>query len=293
MGQPGEEQHQRYHGGGDQARQITGVVHVLDEHRDQLGGNGGQQEEEGDEGQHLAGIGQADAAGDGKLVEQCQQYHAEHVVQHRGTEHDLAFTAVALAEVGEHAQGDADAGGSERAADEQGNQSGKVESQRGQQIAQHEGDDESAQRDDGGAPAGVHQLAHVGVEPHFEEQQQDADFGKVADDLVGLDPAEQAGPQDDAGSELANDRRGAQVHSDLGEEPRRDQDDQQLKKKGVGFHAICLLGHHSSFRSMRRWFRIDATPGSGCVGWAKAARQCPSLCSGMLLGTLRFAQPTG
>ena len=80
--------------------------------------------------------------------------------------------------------------------------------------------------------------AEIGFEPDLEQQQNDADLRKQADDLRGFHPTEDARAENDAGHQLADDRRSSQAGCDLGANARRHQNHGDLQKDGRGVYRL-------------------------------------------------------
>jgi len=147
-------------------------------------------------------------------------------------------------QVGEHPHGDADAGGRQRAADEQGLQQVAFEQPVAESESQEKWPNQTADGDQKSFPAGFRQLADVGLQAHLEQQQDDADFRLQPDDLARLQPAQQTGADYDAGQQFPHHRRALQAREQLGEEPGRQQHHHQLQKEnmnGLGFHKHLMI----------------------------------------------------
>ena len=149
MCQPCKQQYQRHHGRGNQAGDVTDVVKVFYQQGDELSGDGREYEKQADERQYLAGVGQGNTTGNGKFVQQCQQYDTKYIIENGCTKHDLTFPCVALVQICQHTYGDADAGGRQCASDEQRYQDRQIKQLVGEEESQYERNEETTKGNDG------------------------------------------------------------------------------------------------------------------------------------------------
>ena len=212
------------------------------------------------------GVGGGDGAGDDG-----EDHQAEHVVDDRGAEDDARFPGLQPVEVGEHAGGDADAGGAQRGADEDvgeprlaGAAPGPRPTSRGRTARRRrrrrrrrlDRPTDSMSRD-------------VRLEPDLEQQQDDADLRQDADPDVGaeeLEPrvAEQRQvAEDDADDQLAEHRRLMDALGDRAADLGADQDDHQADEHRC--HRIAVIGRGRPLPARRRcrWAAEGVAPGSG------------------------------
>ena len=206
---------------------------------DGLGDRRCDQEKNQHEQQDSPGGRQVDGALGHEIEKDCQQQHAENVVEHHGAEHDVALAAVRAAEVGQGSHGDADAGRGHRARHHQRDQQVESKNIAGEDEAGEQRQQETPDRDDYRFIAGTGQFADVGLQPDLEQQQNDADLGQHLDQPLRLDKSQQAGAEDDAGDDFADDHRHFQRVGHLPEKPGGDQDRGHLQDRQRGIHE-CL-----------------------------------------------------
>ena len=175
---------------------------------------------DGEEGERFASRGGRGEAGD-----EGQHDQAEHVVEDGCAEDDPALRALGLAEILEHAGGDADAGGGQRGADEDMRRLRAAGQEPGRDSpAERQGRGDTDERHEQGRGADPDEQADVGLEPHVEQQDEDSDLGQDLKGRLGLhvrdrfgaaEQDDQAG-EGDADHELAEHRWLAEP---LGREP--------------------------------------------------------------------------
>ncbi len=144
-----------------------------------------------------------------------QDHEPEHVVDDGGADDDPSFRRAEIREVGEHSGGDADRGGGQRCADEDGGGAeGRrvahaVGNVRPEEVAGQEGQHHADRRDRHRRPAHLPHLPEVGLEPDFEQQHEDAQFGENRDDVDrragGGDDPQRARAEDHPGEQLTED----------------------------------------------------------------------------------------
>ncbi len=188
-------------------------------------------------------VGRGDDAGDDGEDDQ-----PEDVVDHRRAEDDARLPRRHLAEVGEDARGDADAGGAERGADEDVRQVVLL----GQEPGCHAPTEEERRRhpqagDEQARPADREHLAGVGLQSHLEEQQDDPELGEHlqppvgAEELEVVDAEEREVAEDDAEDQLAEDRRLADALEQLAAELGGGEDHDQAEEDRHDRTAVGLL----------------------------------------------------
>jgi hypothetical protein len=193
VGNAGEKEHQGDDGRGDQPRHSAGPLVPVDKVGHCLGGHGCHQEKDGHEGADLGGVVQADLTRGGEFIKQSEQKYTQDVIHDRSTEDDLALRTVASAEVGKHPNRNPDTGGRERASEYKRGQQGHLEGVVAEPEAEHEGEDESAQRDRRGFSARLCEAVELRVQAYLEEQQDDADLGEEVQRFRYLDQSQQGG----------------------------------------------------------------------------------------------------
>ena len=146
VGQPGEDEAEgEADRDQDAARTQPGGEAEQARRQQHAGRDGAHHEDDGlrhrhadlDAGQSLALVGRGGDGGDDG-----QHQQAEHVVDHRGAEHDAGFRRLDLAQILEDARGDPDAGGAEDRPDERVLVSGRAGQEPRDQLPAHtkEGD---------------------------------------------------------------------------------------------------------------------------------------------------------
>ncbi len=122
------------------------------------------------------------------------------------------------AEVGQYADGDADTGRGQGAADEERDHRREAEEIITGAAADNERQDETGNGDDYRLRPGLDESLHVGFQADLEQQQDDADFRQQPERVARQYPAQQARTDDDTGTNLADDRRRTEPHRELAEE---------------------------------------------------------------------------
>ena len=123
-------------------------------------------------------MGEADVTAGRKFIEHRQQEDAKQIIDHGSTEYDLAFGAAMAIDIREYADGDADAGRGQGAADEQRHQQGQVEYIPADNESKNKWEDETRDGDDQGSFAGAGEMLDVGFQADFEQQQDNPDLGQ-------------------------------------------------------------------------------------------------------------------
>ena len=171
------------------------------------------------------------------------------VVDDAGGDDDPRHARVLQSEVVEDLEGDDDGRRGHREADEHG---------RHDVEAEREGDAETdAEGNEGPDDRHAHRLLQGGEElprrrldAGMEEQEEDSEIGEDLDDLVGLDPAENGGTQQDPHDQLAHDGRQADAPEDDGDRPDHHQQNQEIPKDVV--HEQPVAEHRAPVRGIGR-----------------------------------------
>jgi hypothetical protein len=120
-------------------------------------------------------------AGDGEPADNGQNDETKDIINDSGTENDAGFIGAVLAEVAQHAGGDADAGGSENAADKQVGGQGVVRAKElhGEHAENHRNDDAQ----DGNVGGGFADAFHLDEADFQSDQEQKDENGQAGDDV--------------------------------------------------------------------------------------------------------------
>jgi hypothetical protein len=160
-----------------------------------------------------------------------------------------------VAGVLEHGHDQAQRGGHQGDADEQGrlDEPGGVEGNAGGH-AQHDREQEADARE---AEEAAPQAGGVDLQPGEKQEEGQSHQGQDVDGVVDLDPSQAAGADDDAGDDLEHDRR----HPDAGEEPHEHgcRDGDRGDNDEVGERDV---GHRSAPRFLARMERPPPPPTS-------------------------------
>ena len=175
------------------------------------------------------------ATGRGDARDDREREQAEDVVHDRGAQHHAGGGVLEPAEVGEHARGDAHAGGRQGGADEDGHETGMTEPAH-EAEADREGHDDADHRDEDRLGPGLQEPREIGFEPHLEQEDQHAELGERVDDLGLVHEPEHAGADHDAREQLAEDRGLADPLHPLGRELRGEPDDDERDQQLAEFH---------------------------------------------------------
>ena len=147
-------------------------------------------------------------------------------------------------EVAQDADGDADAGGGESSADEEtGDGRGLRQEEVGGERAEQRRGDHAGARDEGRCEAGAGELARVGIEAGFEEQDGGADFRQQLQRRARL---ERQRAEEQARAELAQHRRLAEARGERAERARQRKRDGERQQRGTDLHPFSAL--HASCR---------------------------------------------
>jgi hypothetical protein len=127
-------------------------------------------------------------------------------------------------QIGEHAHGDAYTGGGQRSAHEQSRQQRQIEQPVTDSEAQHKRRDEAQHRNPQRSQAGGDQPSHIGLQPHLEQQHDDADFRQQPDGIGEIQPTQHTGAQYHPCQQFADHCRHLHTHRKFGEQARCNQD---------------------------------------------------------------------
>ena len=179
-----------------------------------------------------------------------EDHEADHVVDHRRPENDLSLRVLKPAEIGEHASGDADAGGGQRRRRDDRRRGPGFEPLAGP-VAAGERQDHADGRHCGRRAADADELGQVSLQPDLEEQQNDAKFGEqVQRLLMRIDEVEHRRTEDDARDQLAEHGRLTDSLGDQASELGRGESDDEQAEEGGDVHWFAIL--------CTSWFRFRA-----------------------------------
>ena len=100
--------------------------------------------------------------------------------------------------------------------------------------------DDADERDQERGAADAAELSEIHLEADFEQQQDHAELGERLQRLAAVHPAEHRRPDDDAGDDLADDRRQSHAVRELGRNLGREQDDEDVEQDPVDVHALLV-----------------------------------------------------
>ena len=200
---------------------------------DDEGGDLGKRD---DEGQNEVLVGRCAVTGDvaaEHLGERRQQHQGDddgEIFDDQPADGDAAIGRVEAVALFEGAQQDHGAGDGEAEAEDDAGADAPAPGH-GEGGAEEGGDDDLADRAGDGDPADGAEVGEGEMQADAEHQQDDAHFGKLAGQFAVGDEAEGIGPDQDAGDEVADQRRQPQAIGDQAEdegigERRRDRGNQ-------------------------------------------------------------------
>src|SRR5690606_37082485 len=212
---PGHSEHFREIGKGEGGDDAEGEQHLGREHA----GDGAKQprehgptrqegddEEEDDlhqEKQDARNASAAVIAGD-KADDDRQGDDAQDVVQHGGTQDGDPFLGLKPSQFPQGLHRNADAGGHQHRSDKDGG-GVVVAEQQSDPEAGEQGKDHPSDGRKGGTVCGAFEFVYIGFQAGEEHQQNDADFGQLAEHVALLDPSQEGGAEDHPHEQLAED----------------------------------------------------------------------------------------
>jgi hypothetical protein len=180
--------------------------------------------------------------------------------RHRRPQDDLSFPALERTDLRQNTRGDADRGRRQGRADEDRRQRARAE-RASQGIAAQSRKQHSRHRDqDRGAPD-LHELAEIGLQADFEEEEDHADLGENEDLVRQRHEPDQRRPEDDARQQLAEDRRLSDPLGQLAEELGADQRRREGEEKRADVEGVIHISILTvSLRSCSLARRTGAAP---------------------------------
>ncbi len=159
----------------------------------------------------------------------------DHVIRDGGAEHGPRFDHRECLEVTQHPRRDAHAGRSERGADEDRLLSGHTD-RTAERSASYERHDDADDRDRQRRASDRSELAQLELGADLEQQQDDPDLTEHPQHVARADEMEHRRPDQDAGEDLAHDRRDVQPLHELRRDLGGDQHDEDVEQRLVDAH---------------------------------------------------------
>ena len=117
----------------------------------------------------------------------------------------------------QHLSGDAHAGGYHRGADED-RLDGRIAPHAHQRETEKLGNQHAEKGDQECCSADMHQFGGLDFQSHAEEQEHHSKFCKGGEQVVGPNPVQDTGSDDNSGQDLADDARLSEAFNDLCEQ---------------------------------------------------------------------------